>query len=149
MTGSTFQTFGLWPAMSLLLFAAAVSATGQAQPEADNGQPLASQPSEWIRTISVPLEQGEFSLGSVLGELFDQVGLDGQVARENIHLDFDVAGTAWGEKEKPYGPATGATGNVIRLVLDLIEAQLVGVDAVLQAHADRAGADLVKQHQRG
>lgn len=94
MTGPTFQTFGLWSAMSLLLFAAAVSATGQAQPEADNGQPLASQPSEWIRTISVPLEQGEFSLGSVLGELFDQVGLDGQVARENIHLDFDVAGTA-------------------------------------------------------
>ena len=33
---------------------------------------------------------------------------------------FDVAGTAWGEKEKPYGPANGATGNVIRLVLDLL-----------------------------
>jgi leucyl aminopeptidase len=37
-------------------------------------------------------------------------------------IHFDIACTAWGEKEKPYGPATGATGNVIRLVLDLLEA---------------------------
>jgi leucyl aminopeptidase len=33
-------------------------------------------------------------------------------------VHFDIACTAWGEKEKPYGPATG---NVIRLVLDLLE----------------------------
>ena len=41
---------------------------------------------------------------------------------------FDIAGTAWADtettsqgkvKEKPYTPS-GATGNVIRLVLDLI-----------------------------
>jgi len=41
---------------------------------------------------------------------------------------FDIAGTAWDDiagtasdaKEKPYGPKAGATGNVIRLVLDAI-----------------------------
>ena len=37
-------------------------------------------------------------------------------------VHFDIAGTAWGEKEKPYGPTNGATGNVIRLVIDLIGA---------------------------
>jgi len=35
-------------------------------------------------------------------------------------VHFDIAGSAWGEKEKPYGPKTGATGNVIRLVIDLL-----------------------------
>ncbi len=44
------------------------------------------------------------------------------VENETPWVHFDIAGTAWGEKEKPYGPAKGATGNVIRLVLDLIGA---------------------------
>jgi hypothetical protein len=35
-------------------------------------------------------------------------------------VHFDIAGTAWGEKEKSYGPKAGATGNVIRLVLDVM-----------------------------
>ena len=43
------------------------------------------------------------------------------VENETPWAHFDIAGTAWGEKEKPYGPAKGATGNVIRLVLDLLE----------------------------
>ncbi len=42
------------------------------------------------------------------------------VENETPWAHFDIAGTAWGEKEKPYGPAKGATGNVIRLVLDLL-----------------------------
>jgi len=44
------------------------------------------------------------------------------VENETPWVHFDIAGTAWGEKEKPYGPANGATGNVIRLVIDLIGA---------------------------
>ena len=44
------------------------------------------------------------------------------VENETPWVHFDIAGTAWGEKEKPYGPTKGATGNVIRLVIDLIEA---------------------------
>ena len=43
------------------------------------------------------------------------------VENETPWVHFDIAGTAWGEKEKPYGPKSGATGNMIRLVLDLLE----------------------------
>jgi leucyl aminopeptidase len=42
------------------------------------------------------------------------------VENDTPWVHFDIAGSAWGEKEKPYGPKTGATGNVIRLVIDLL-----------------------------
>ncbi|MFP6886686.1 MAG: leucyl aminopeptidase [Opitutales bacterium] len=58
----------------------------------------------------------ERNSGTIAGGAF----LKEFVENETPWVHFDIAGTAWGEKEKPYGPKTGATGNVIRLVLDLL-----------------------------
>lgn len=64
-----------------------------------------------VKNIGEPQQAGTIAGAAFLKEF---VG-------ENIPwCHFDIAGTAWGEKEKPYGPKNGATGNVIRLVLDLL-----------------------------
>ena len=66
-----------------------------------------------VKNIGAPMQAGTIAGGAFLKEF---VG-------ENIPwCHFDIAGTAWGEKEKPYGPKAGATGNVVRLVLDLMGA---------------------------
>jgi len=54
--------------------------------------------------------------GTIAGAAF----LHAFVGEDIPWVHFDIAGTAWGEKEKPYGPKKGATGNVVRLVLDLL-----------------------------
>ena len=59
----------------------------------------------------------ERNAGTIAGGAF----LKEFVENETPWVHFDIAGTAWGEKEKPYGPKSGATGNMIRLVLDLLE----------------------------
>ena len=66
-----------------------------------------------VKNIGAPSQAGTIAGGAFLKEF---VG-------DNIPwCHFDIAGTAWGEKEKPYGPKSGATGNIIRLVLDLMKA---------------------------
>ncbi len=54
--------------------------------------------------------------GTIAGASF----LNAFVGEDIPWAHFDIAGTAWGEKEKPYGPKKGATGNVVRLVLDML-----------------------------
>ncbi|MFP6900109.1 MAG: leucyl aminopeptidase [Opitutales bacterium] len=54
--------------------------------------------------------------GTIAGGAFLKEFVEG----DTPWVHFDIAGTAWGEKEKSYGPTKGATGNVIRLVLDLL-----------------------------
>ncbi len=72
-----------------------------------------------VKNMGSPGQAGTIAGGAFLKEF----------VREGIpwcHFDIagtawdDIAGTAWDEKEKPYGPKAGATGNVIRLVLDAI-----------------------------
>lgn len=64
-----------------------------------------------VKNIGAPMQAGTIAAGAFLKEF---VG-------ENIPwCHFDIAGTAWGEKEKPYSPKAGATGNIIRLVLDVL-----------------------------
>ncbi len=55
--------------------------------------------------------------GTIAGAAF----LNAFVGEDIPWVHFDIAGTAWGEKETPYGPKSGATGNVVRLVLDLMK----------------------------
>ncbi len=64
-----------------------------------------------VKNIGAPRQAGTIAGGAFLKEF---------VGEGIPWCHFDIAGTAWGEKEKPYGPKTGATGNVIRLVLDLL-----------------------------
>ncbi|MAD51800.1 MAG: leucyl aminopeptidase [Candidatus Marinimicrobia bacterium] len=72
-----------------------------------------------VKNMGSPGQAGTIAGGAFLKEF----------VREGIpwcHFDIagtawdDIAGTAWDDKEKPYGPKAGATGNVIRLVLDAI-----------------------------
>ena len=62
-----------------------------------------------VKNIGAPRQAGTIAGGAFLKEF---------VGEDIPWCHFDIAGTAWGEKEKPYGPKAGATGNVIRLVLD-------------------------------
>ncbi len=62
-----------------------------------------------VKNIGTPMQAGTIAAGAFLKEF---------VGEDIPWCHFDIAGTAWGEKEKPYGPKVGATGNVIRLVLD-------------------------------
>ncbi|HBN45725.1 MAG TPA: leucyl aminopeptidase [Candidatus Marinimicrobia bacterium] len=72
-----------------------------------------------VKNMGSPGQAGTIAGGAFLKEF----------VREGIPwCHFDIAGTAWDDiagtasdaKEKPYGPKAGATGNVIRLVLDAI-----------------------------
>jgi leucyl aminopeptidase len=54
--------------------------------------------------------------GTIAGGAFLKEFVD----KDTPWVHFDIAGSAWGEKEKPYGPKAGATGNIIRLVIDLL-----------------------------
>lgn len=64
-----------------------------------------------VKNIGNPMQAGTIAGGAFLKEF----------VKEDIPwCHFDIAGTAWGEKEKPYGPKAGATGNIIRLVLDVM-----------------------------
>ena len=58
----------------------------------------------------------ERNAGTIAGGAF----LKEFVKNDTPWVHFDIAGSAWGEKEKPYGPKAGATGNMIRLVIDLL-----------------------------
>lgn len=64
-----------------------------------------------VKNIGAPMQAGTIAAGAFLKEF---------VGEDIPWCHFDIAGTAWGEKEKPYGPKAGATGNVVRLVLDLM-----------------------------
>ena len=64
-----------------------------------------------VKNIGAPMQAGTIAGGAFLKEF---------VGEDIPWVHFDIAGTAWGEKEKPYGPKAGATGNVIRLVLDVM-----------------------------
>lgn len=64
-----------------------------------------------VKNIGTPMQAGTIAAGAFLKEF---------VGEDIPWCHFDIAGTAWGEKEKPYGPKAGATGNVVRLVLDLM-----------------------------
>ena len=59
----------------------------------------------------------ERNAGTIAGGAF----LKEFVENDTPWVHFDIAGSAWGEKEKPYGPKAGATGNMIRLVIDLLK----------------------------
>jgi len=72
-----------------------------------------------VKNMGSPGQAGTIAGGAFLKEF----------VREGIpwcHFDIagtawdDIAGTAWDAKKKPYGPKAGATGNVIRLVLDFM-----------------------------
>ncbi len=62
-----------------------------------------------VKNIGTPMQAGTIAAGAFLKEFVDE---------DIPWCHFDIAGTAWGEKEKPYGPKVGATGNIVRLVLD-------------------------------
>jgi len=64
-----------------------------------------------VKNIGAPMQAGTIAGGAFLKEF---------VGEDIPWVHFDIAGTAWGEKEKSYGPKAGATGNVIRLVLDVM-----------------------------
>ena len=64
-----------------------------------------------VKTMGAPMQAGSIAGGAFLKEF---------VGEGIPWCHFDIAGTAWGEKEKSYGPKAGATGNVIRLVLDFM-----------------------------
>ena len=75
-----------------------------------------------VKNIGAPMQAGTIAAGAFLKE-FVKDGIP--------WCHFDIAGTAWSDsetdnggvvREKPYTPKEGASGNVIRLVLDLIEA---------------------------
>lgn len=62
-----------------------------------------------VKNVGAPREAETITGGAFLKEFVDE---------DIPWCHFDIAGTAWGEKEKPYGPKAGATGNMVRLVLD-------------------------------
>ncbi len=64
-----------------------------------------------VKNIGKERNSGTIAGGAFLKEF---------VENETPWVHFDIAGTAWGEKEKSYGPKIGATGNIIRLVVDLL-----------------------------
>ncbi len=65
-----------------------------------------------VKNTGAPRQAGTIAGGAFLKEFVD----------ENIPwVHFDIAGTAWGVKEKPYTPKRGASGETIRLVLDLLK----------------------------
>jgi len=64
-----------------------------------------------VKNIGAPMQAGSIAGGAFLKEF---------VGEDIPWCHFDIAGTAWGEKEKPYGPKSGATGNTVRLVLDVL-----------------------------
>ncbi|SVC07011.1 uncharacterized protein METZ01_LOCUS259865, partial [marine metagenome] len=64
-----------------------------------------------VKNMGAPMQAGTIAGGAFLKEF---------VGEGIPWCHFDIAGTAWGEKEKSYGPKAGATGNVIRLVLDFM-----------------------------
>ncbi len=64
-----------------------------------------------VKNMGAPMQAGTIAAGAFLKEF---------VGEDIPWCHFDIAGTAWGEKEKPYGPKAGATGNMVRLVLDAI-----------------------------
>ena len=75
-----------------------------------------------VKNIGAPMQAGTIAAGAFLKEF---------VKDEIPWCHFDIAGTAWDDsetdsegkvREKPYTPNEGASGNIIRLVLDLIEA---------------------------
>ncbi|NOZ03078.1 MAG: leucyl aminopeptidase [FCB group bacterium] len=64
-----------------------------------------------VKNIGAPRQAGTIAGGAFLKEF---------VGEDIPWVHFDIAGTAWGSKEKPYTPKRGATGELIRLVLNLI-----------------------------
>jgi len=64
-----------------------------------------------VKNMGNPMQAGTIAGGAFLKEFVDE---------DIPWCHFDIAGSAWGEKEKPYSPKAGATGNVIRLVLDAL-----------------------------
>ncbi len=75
-----------------------------------------------VKNTGAPMQAGTIAAGAFLKE-FVKDGIP--------WCHFDIAGTAWNDsetdnggkvREKPYTPKEGASGNIIRLVLDLIEA---------------------------
>jgi leucyl aminopeptidase len=64
-----------------------------------------------VRNVGEPRQAGTIAGGAFLKEF---------VKEGTPWVHFDIAGTAWGGKEKPYTPKNGATGAVIRLVLHLL-----------------------------
>lgn len=64
-----------------------------------------------VRNIGEPRQAGTIAAGAFL-EAF--------VKKGTPWVHFDIAGTAYGMKENPYLPKHGATGETIRLVLDVL-----------------------------
>ncbi len=64
-----------------------------------------------VKNVGAPRQAGTIAGGAFLKEF---------VGEDIPWVHFDIAGTAWGSKEKPYTPKRGATGELIRLVLNLI-----------------------------
>ncbi len=64
-----------------------------------------------VKNTGAPRQAGTIAGGAFLKEF---VGVD------IPWVHFDIAGTAWGVDEKPYTPKKGASGEVIRLVLDML-----------------------------
>ncbi len=65
-----------------------------------------------VQNTGAPREAGTIAAGAFLKEF---------VGKDIPWCHFDIAGTAYGVKENPYGPKAGATGNIIRLVLDTLD----------------------------
>ncbi|MFQ6605830.1 MAG: leucyl aminopeptidase [Fidelibacterota bacterium] len=64
-----------------------------------------------VKNVGAPRQAGTIAGGAFLKEF---VG-------ENIPwVHFDIAGTAWGKKENPFLPKEGASGEVIRLVINML-----------------------------
>jgi len=64
-----------------------------------------------VKNMGAPRQAGSIAAGAFL-EAF--------VKKGTPWVHFDIAGTAYGMKENPYLPKEGATGETIRLVLDVI-----------------------------
>lgn len=64
-----------------------------------------------VKNVGEPRQAGTIAAGAFLKAF----------VKEDIPwVHFDIAGTAYGMKENPYLPKNGATGEIIRLVLDVI-----------------------------
>jgi len=64
-----------------------------------------------VKNIGAPMQAGTIAAGAFLKEF---------VGEDIPWCHFDIAGTAWGEKENSTIPKAGATGVMIRLVLDAL-----------------------------
>jgi len=65
-----------------------------------------------VKNLGAPGQAGSIAGGAFLKEF---------VGKDIPWVHFDIAGTAWGTDELPYTAKNGATGAVIRLVLDLLD----------------------------